>query len=297
MIIWVLQHDATFRGVNIWDDIQTLGATKAVEDLWFKIIYIDRENPNIDEEKINCILMQGWMMHNPENFMKFAQKPCIFFGIHFSTGLKKKIKNSPLCQDFLRKSAPIGCRDKDTLKFIQFLWIDGYFSGCLSTIQPINTTTSKKDSIFLVDCDFLWQPLWCIFQTWNLEIFSHTIWWSWLNERFYKTEKLLNKYSKEAKLVITTKLHCALPCLALNIPVIFIRTEKKDRRLDLVKEYTPYVYYIPKLNRIIPLKIRYWILKKFFIKKINWEPITIGISDKIQKTLDLLKKALIWFQK
>ena len=40
------------------------------------------------------------------------------------------------------------------------------------------------------------------------------------NKRFNIAKKLLDKYSK-AKLVITSRLHGALPCLALNTPFIF----------------------------------------------------------------------------
>lgn len=40
-------------------------------------------------------------------------------------------------------------------------------------------------------------------------------------ERFEKAETLLEKYAK-AKLVITSRIHCALPCLALGTPVVFI---------------------------------------------------------------------------
>ena len=34
-------------------------------------------------------------------------------------------------------------------------------------------------------------------------------------------EDLLNKYAR-AKMVITSRIHCALPCLALGTPVIFV---------------------------------------------------------------------------
>ena len=40
-------------------------------------------------------------------------------------------------------------------------------------------------------------------------------------ERFRLAKSLLEKYSK-AKLVITTRIHGALPCLAFHTPVIFI---------------------------------------------------------------------------
>jgi hypothetical protein len=40
-------------------------------------------------------------------------------------------------------------------------------------------------------------------------------------EKFAMAEDLLNQYAK-AKLVITSRIHCALPCLAMGTPVIFI---------------------------------------------------------------------------
>jgi hypothetical protein len=40
-------------------------------------------------------------------------------------------------------------------------------------------------------------------------------------EKFAMAEDLLHKYAK-AKLVITSRIHCALPCLAMGTPVIFI---------------------------------------------------------------------------
>lgn len=39
---------------------------------------------------------------------------------------------------------------------------------------------------------------------------------------------LLAKYAEEATLVITSALHCAQPCLALGIPVVFIEPDKDD---------------------------------------------------------------------
>ena len=39
-------------------------------------------------------------------------------------------------------------------------------------------------------------------------------------KNLHKAEKLIETYKKEAKLVITSFLHCALPCLAMGIPVI-----------------------------------------------------------------------------
>lgn len=53
-------------------------------------------------------------------------------------------------------------------------------------------------------------------------------------ERFAIAENLLKKYAT-AKLVITSRIHCALPCLALGTPVILCVNnfdEKRYRGLD-----------------------------------------------------------------
>ena len=47
-------------------------------------------------------------------------------------------------------------------------------------------------------------------------------------ERFQYAKKLLDRYAK-AKLVISTRIHGALPCLALRTPIIFIN-KKYDIR-------------------------------------------------------------------
>ena len=44
-------------------------------------------------------------------------------------------------------------------------------------------------------------------------------------DRFKRAEELLKKYS-EARLVITSRIHCALPCLGLETPVVFLQNEK-----------------------------------------------------------------------
>ncbi|MPN27308.1 hypothetical protein SDC9_174739 [bioreactor metagenome] len=55
------------------------------------------------------------------------------------------------------------------------------------------------------------------------------------NQMFQEAEKLLRKYAK-AKLVVTSRIHCALPCLSMETPVIYIddleKSEISSCRLD-----------------------------------------------------------------
>jgi hypothetical protein len=54
-------------------------------------------------------------------------------------------------------------------------------------------------------------------------------------KRFEFAEALIKKYAR-ASLVITSRLHCALPCLGLETPVIFISKNIMDERFDGLKE-------------------------------------------------------------
>ena len=53
-------------------------------------------------------------------------------------------------------------------------------------------------------------------------------------DRFKLAKELLDKYAR-AKLVISTRIHGALPCLAFNTPVIFIN-ESYDNRYTGIYE-------------------------------------------------------------
>lgn len=58
-------------------------------------------------------------------------------------------------------------------------------------------------------------------------------------EKFEYASNLLNKYAK-AKLVVTSRIHCALPCLSLETPVIYVENIDQDEwsscRLDGLRE-------------------------------------------------------------
>lgn len=47
------------------------------------------------------------------------------------------------------------------------------------------------------------------------------------DERMHFAQELIKKYS-EASLVVTSRIHCALPCTGMETPVIYIENEKQD---------------------------------------------------------------------
>lgn len=49
-------------------------------------------------------------------------------------------------------------------------------------------------------------------------------------ERFLRANELLRKYAS-AKYVITSRIHCALPCLGFQTPVIYIRNLEEGKKV------------------------------------------------------------------
>ncbi|MGV0033849.1 MAG: polysaccharide pyruvyl transferase family protein [Candidatus Azotimanducaceae bacterium WSBS_2022_MAG_OTU7] len=115
--------------------------------------------------------------------------------------------------------------------------------------------------------------------------------------------ELLERYRTQAKLVITSKLHCALPCIAMGIPVIFF-ADKRDERLHLVREFIPINPYIAIGSehagaKILPtpdkyrfkvfmrrLKSKAWHHLRYrrAWQKIDWDPAPVDVTD-VKKTI------------
>lgn len=59
-----------------------------------------------------------------------------------------------------------------------------------------------------------------------------------------RAKKLLERYGREAALVVTSRLHCASPCMAMGIPVILAR-KYFDPRYEWIGKYL--TLYTPDL--------------------------------------------------
>ena len=123
--------------------------------------------------------------------------------------------------------------------------IKAYFSGCL-TLTLGNTyhfpENKRKKEVFFVDYDLdtekdiqIRENIENILQSYkDYSIKKEHHMYKLNNDiegNFKIAESLLDKYSK-ASLVITTRLHCALPCLAMHTPVIFVMKNYDEKRYD-----------------------------------------------------------------
>ena len=92
-------------------------------------------------------------------------------------------------------------------------------------------------------------------------------------EKIIAATDLLHKYNK-AKLVVTTRLHAALPCLAFGTPVIYIANTQDPR---LVNTYNPlFSHLIDKNNIDVIKKIDF----EYLMSQSSRSPLLLDIREK-----------------
>ena len=194
--------------------------------------------------------MNGWFIHN-----KLAWPPSpyinpLLISMHFKVLEDTDVGDAYLKNfggDFLKQYGPVGARDFETIKRLEKNNIDAYFSGCMTLTLEKFCKIKKKKKICLVDVSNEIISKVRKNSSYEIEVLSHTLNQSEtekknINERMNDVEKILKKY-QESKLVITTRLHVALPCVALGTPVIVLHKEvfDEDRLGSFFNLFTNYV--------------------------------------------------------
>ncbi len=222
--------------VNIGDYIQSLAAMQFLPvDENLELVPRDRYS-DYRGPKVNLI-MNGWYFLNKQNEVIPGNIDPVFVSLHINNP-------SNITQNYindLKKYQPIGCRDYYTQQVLSDFGLNTYFSGCLTTTldilykAPENERT--KDIVF---CDYRlgnYPEADEYLKTLKNYDFSKIIFTqheklaksTTYRECFAEARRLLELYAR-AKLVVTTRLHCALPCLALHTPVLFINRYYDYRR-------------------------------------------------------------------
>lgn len=232
---------------NLGDDVQTIAQMQYLPKNTRQII-VDREKVNKDSRKC-YLIMNGWWMHNDKNFPPHENITPIYISFHIEkNGL---LSNKAIAH--YKKFEPIGCRDIHTMEKLKQKGVDAYFSGCLTLTLKNPFTNFKRNNILIVDAhlpskvvypwgaDHLLAKLIPQHIQDKAEYLEHElpnrIDRNDMIQRQAYTQTLLNKYAT-AKLVITSRLHCALPCVAYGTPVIVLQQNlKTDNRFTGLRDY------------------------------------------------------------
>ena len=162
------------------------------------------------------------------------------------------------------QKSPIGCRDFATQRFLQSNGIACFFSSCLTTTLHRKDYSDGRDRSWVIfsDCsnDF-YSKIFPIDRFINKnrainrinallrnyyaqEAISYVTHECQLSvphrERFELAKALLQRYAN-AKLVITSRIHAALPCLGLGTPVILV-CPYDQQRFEGLAELLNYIW-------------------------------------------------------
>jgi len=237
---------------NVGDNIQSLAAKQFLPQV---DAYVDRENmANYSDVPVKLI-MNGWFIHNTQNWIPNDKISPLFVSFHMNN-TAAPFMLTPEGINYLKKHEPIGCRDQFTADLLMEKGIEAHFTGCLTlTLDSYKVDDAERgEDIYITDLLYNYPSKQKLFYSkksiirsiLNGKIFglgkknrhvknfidedllnrAHFPDQEPLNnisdeEKFQMAEDLLHKYAK-AKLVITSRIHCALPCLAMGTPVIFV---------------------------------------------------------------------------
>ena len=233
----------SYGTVNIGDEIQSIAAMQ----------FLPRVDAYINRERLNTfrpasgdtymMIMNGWHMHQPRNWPPSANIKPLLISMHL-TGVKSYDGIIPYerllsgkNRAYFTQHAPVGARDLETLGHLQRAGIPSYFSGCLSLTLHCPDVPRQHDLIVLNDVPSETEQIVRRRSAKKIETVSQMTNERDRQKRFAMACKLLETYAR-ASLVVTSRLHCALPCLAFGTPVILITSAADLTRFPGLAELT-----------------------------------------------------------
>eukprot|EP01084_Bolivina_argentea_P272066 463128_1 len=235
--------------INAGDESQTFSGLQFIP---FIDTFIDRDiwtidngneinynNQKILEQKNILIFLNAWygasnMIWPPLSSVQSVMKP-LLLSMHFGPKFHSKILKKKSKLYFTAMNQAIGARDSGTYNLLLNNNIETYFSGD-NTLLFTNPYSISNNNILIIDVnqeaiDLLIKIIPKIFHR-KLVYLQQNI---PKNEyifrynrsrmyRYYYSNNILSSIA-QSKMVITSRIHCALPSVAMNVSVIFINSK------------------------------------------------------------------------
>lgn len=233
---------------NLGDEIQSLAARQFLPRVDFTV---DREAlSSLEIEEPATLILNGWFMHHPENFPPPANIRPLLTSMHISQDASLENEQGVLPHqhllsgeraEYFRRWGPVGGRDWHTVALLKRHGIPAFWSGCLTlTLTLLQPAPRRENVVYAVDLtDAMFEHLQARSRT-PVQRISHLFPTFDSQVKFDLAQELVHRYSR-AKAVVTTRLHCALPCLAIGTPVLFIEAAKDRYRFDGLRDLMHHV--------------------------------------------------------
>lgn len=277
---------------NLGDQIQSLAAEQHLPSV-DEQLNRDSLNMVLGLEK-HFIIMNGWFSSIPQNWPPSEAIEPLFFGFHIA--LQRGTKERFLQPDsiaYLKRFEPIGCRDRRTRDWLHEKGVDAYYTKCLTLTFPRRKTTPKDGKIYLIDVHKHY-PLPKHIRKAGVRL-SHGCSDAFGDEvKRAMAKRLLELYRESAALVVTSRLHCAMPCVAMGIPVVYLG-KPGDYRTSILEDIG-----LPVHRYNMPKNILAKYFKRFFYETFSlgivrqniWNPQPHNIEDEKANIIRNIREAL-----
>ena len=284
-------HDTSFQIstnaiANLGDNIQSIALDSIYEQLGItedSISYIKRDYAHeYCGEPVSVVLFSELTKERVARRLNVAKSVYIkgLISIVFNDDLEACLKAFPSFYDVLKSLEPIGARDETSKNNLTKHGFESYLSGCFTLCFPKRERTPSKEKVFFVDTPKELEPFiperlreCCEYLSHATHILKYPVDIEENSRLNSLARTLLNRYKEEATLVVTGRLHAAIPCIAMGIPVI-LAVRNLDFRFGWVEKYIrPFQY--GEYNMI------------------DWKPSIVDIEEPKSIMLAYFKKALL----
>ena len=261
---------SNIRVANLGDEVQVFPGTQFLP---YVDKFLDRDNIGAfkSDENVSLFFNAWWgsIKSFPPPSVVHPLPLSIHLNIH-GLGASK----SQAFADYMRKWEPVGCRDHSTMGFFTKANVKNFFSGCLTLFMSNPyPQIDRREHIYIVDL-----------KKESLELLPPKIQADGIKiahdmddarntdspMRFNEAYNLMKKYAK-AKVVITQRIHCALPSIAMGTPVIFFNSPglpggggSGGKESDRVSGLTP-LFHTVSLYSMNKKEAKQWLLH------FNWD--------------------------
>jgi hypothetical protein len=218
---------------------------------------LDREDlPGAAGHGQSLLFANGWYMHDYSKFPPPPNLIPVYASVHFSNAaILQKRENI----EHFKKHGPIGSRDRKTLFMLRAAGVPSYYSGCFTAALKPRSSGCPNGELLVVDGVDHKLPDSAV------EEIGHRLGMQtrrvshdpngnglpfnqYAEHSFARAEELLRTYCGSS-MVVTTKIHCALPCLAMGVPVVLVHPNPSEERLAPAAEFLK-VVDLKKLGKL-----------------------------------------------
>lgn len=291
--LYLLKYDSE----NLGDDIQTIAVMDILQDLQLHNSFVYRDLISgyfFNPLHKNYVILNGWFTNGYGLDVYYSvtdeTKPLInvtwppkgnfipiLYSFHISEwGAKGTREVNPkfLDQesiDFYTKGGRVGCRDTHTLNVLEKLGVPAYLSNCITLSFDKNKYTKSNcpnNEILMVDVPQPYKnsliPKIASYYEGQVgfKSITHSIssYSTDIIDRLSLAKRHLQAFCN-AKLVVTSRLHVALPCLAFGTPLIFI-CDDEDLDNSRFVDYLQYMNVL-KYSEVDSMQIENYLSSKY----------------------------------